>query len=83
VAAVRAARKGLDLSEFHGYVGPQSGLVLAEVYVLVGDYDAALEQLEHVMSLPLVLSPRVIELDPLWEPLRNDPRLQALLEDEE
>ncbi len=53
---------------------------LAEVYVLVGEHEAAIDQLEHLLLVPSFVSARQLELDPIWDPLRHHPRFQALLE---
>jgi serine/threonine-protein kinase len=52
----------------------------AEVYLMVGQYDAALGQLEYLLSIPSYLSVSLLRIDPMWDPLRDDPRFQALLE---
>jgi serine/threonine-protein kinase len=56
---------------------------LAEVYVLAGDYEQALDQVEVLLSVPSDLSVGLLKLDPLWDPLRDHPRFQALLEEYE
>jgi hypothetical protein len=53
---------------------------LAEVYAMVGEYDAAIEQLEYLLSIPCLVSPALLRIDPIWAPLRDHPRFQALLE---
>ncbi|MFQ5640208.1 MAG: protein kinase [bacterium] len=55
---------------------------LAWTYMLVGDYDAAIEQLEFLLSVPGILSAPFLGVDPLWEPLRDHPRFAQLLEKE-
>lgn len=53
---------------------------LAEIYVLAGKHDAALDRLEWLMSVPSIMSVGVLQADPLWDPLRDNPRFQRLLE---
>jgi len=52
---------------------------LARVYVMVGEYDAALDTLERLLSLPGGRSIPFLKLDPTWDPLRNRPQFAALL----
>ena len=53
---------------------------LARIYVMVGDYDAATDQLKILLSRPGELSIPLLRLDPAWDPLHNHPRFQKLLE---
>ncbi|MEE8367154.1 MAG: hypothetical protein V3S30_02450 [Thermoanaerobaculia bacterium] len=52
---------------------------LAVVYARVGEADAALDQLETLLDFSGAYSGALIEMDPLWDPLRDHPRFQALL----
>lgn len=52
---------------------------LAEIYVVVGEYDKAIDQLEYSMQIPGFISAPYLKLDPVWQPLRTNPRFQALL----
>jgi len=52
----------------------------AHIYVMVGEFDAAIDQLEFLLSLPEFLSIHLLRLDPTWEPLRDHPRFKNLLE---
>jgi serine/threonine-protein kinase len=60
--------------------GPDYVEGLAQIYVMVGEYDAALDQIEYLLSIPYWLSVPSLRIDPLWDPLRNHPRFQKLLE---
>jgi serine/threonine-protein kinase len=48
----------------------------------VGEYEAAIDQLEYLLSVPSVITIPLLRVDPLWDPLRDHPRFQALLERE-
>jgi serine/threonine-protein kinase len=54
---------------------------LAEIYVMVGDYDAAIGQLEIVLPLPsdMKVTVALLRVDPVWAPLRGNPRFERLL----
>jgi serine/threonine-protein kinase len=81
--AIRAAKRALDLFPLSDDALRGAGVLadLAEVYVLVGEHDAAIDQLELLLSIPSLLSVQLLRVDPLWDPLRDHPRFQKLLED--
>lgn len=45
----------------------------------VGETDAAIAELEQLLARPSHLSVYELRLNPGWDPIRNDPRFQALL----
>ncbi|UCG52289.1 MAG: protein kinase [Candidatus Latescibacterota bacterium] len=80
--AIREGKRAVELfpvsKDAHG--GPTFVSNLAAIYVKVGEYDAALDQIEYVLSIPALYSIQSLRLSPTWDPLRNHPRYQALLE---
>ncbi|MFQ5652393.1 MAG: hypothetical protein ACE5IY_20880, partial [bacterium] len=60
--------------------GPYRVENLARIYVMVGEYDAAIELLDYLLSIPMLQFYPLLELDPIWAPLRDHPRFQKLLE---
>ncbi len=52
---------------------------LARIYTMVGEYDAAIDQLETLLAVPSITSVPMLRIDPTWNPLRDHPRFQALL----
>jgi TolB-like protein/DNA-binding SARP family transcriptional activator/Tfp pilus assembly protein PilF len=52
---------------------------LARIYVLLGEREKAIDQLQIVLSRPGPLSPNWLRADPFWEPLRESPRFGRLV----
>ena len=61
--------------------GPDMLAWQAQLYVRVGQPDQAIALLGRVLSLPtgVIMSSAMLRLDPVWDPLRDDPRFKALL----
>ena len=79
--AVAEAARALEL-------GPPADMVskrwfyfnLARAYTWAKEPDAALKQMEVFRALPSAYKANDFRLDPVWDPIRKDPRFQKLLE---
>ncbi len=60
--------------------GPSMVRDLAAIYVMVGEYEPALDKIEYLLSIPSWLSVPMLRIDPTWDPLRSHPRFQKILE---
>ena len=80
VEAIREGKRAVDLvpvskdAEGAGYLRAN----LARIYVLLDQRDAAIDQLEIVLSRPGPLSAGWLRADPFWDPLRGNPGFQRL-----
>jgi len=62
--------------------GPVWQGFLAKTYAMIGDADHALPLIEHLLQSEIsLLSPAILRLDPVWDPIRKDPRFQKLIGD--
>ena len=52
---------------------------LARIYVMVGEFDLAINQIESLLSIPGELSIDLLRLDPAWAPLRDHTSFEKLL----
>jgi TolB-like protein/class 3 adenylate cyclase/Tfp pilus assembly protein PilF len=52
---------------------------LVLIYAWIGKKDAALTELGSVANIPGYLSYGELKLDPIWDPIRDDPRFQKIL----
>jgi len=69
---------------------PRDGLqpveTLAEVYAAFGDSEHALPLLQQLLETKgagLLMTPALLRLDPVWDPIRNAPAFQKLITDAE
>src|SRR5881398_3062009 len=60
--------------------GPQATANLAQIYAWTGEFDEAFRLLDHLFAVPSNLTIPMLKLDPAWDPLRQDPRYQALID---
>ena len=59
--------------------GPYYQHQLVRIYILVGEPEKALDQLEPLLKIPYYLSPGWLKIDPNFDPLRGNPRFQKLV----
>ena len=62
------------------YFGPYNQLQLVRIYMLTGEPDLALDQLEPLLRIPYYLSPGWLGIDPTFDSLRKNPRFHRLLD---
>jgi predicted negative regulator of RcsB-dependent stress response len=60
---------------------PFAESTLAIVQAQFGDMDSAIAALPHLLEVPNGETPGDLRINPLWDPLRNDPRFQKLCEE--
>ncbi len=79
--AIREGEAGVDLLPVSkdALRGPYRVEDLARIHAMVGDREAAIGQLEYLMSIPVDIGAGALRLDPAWNPLRDHPRFQALV----
>src|SRR5438552_2988114 len=73
--------------EQNAVTGPVPIEILARVAARMGDPDRAIAALHKLLSIPysgafafgVPLTPALLRLDPMFDPLRNDPRFQKLV----
>jgi TolB-like protein/Tfp pilus assembly protein PilF len=59
--------------------GPHITEDVAQVHAILGDNSRAIEILDGLLNRPSYLTVQGLRVNPVWDPLRNDPQFQALL----
>ena len=81
-AALAEAQRATELlpESKDAFGGPEIAAGVAEVYAILGENDRAIEILDGLLSRPSGVTVQGLKVNPIWDPLRNDPRFQALLD---
>jgi serine/threonine-protein kinase len=61
------------------YDGPRAAVQRAQILAAIGDPEPALDEMERLLAAPSGPSVYEFRLNPLWDPIRDHPRFQALL----
>jgi serine/threonine-protein kinase len=78
--AIKQAERAVEIlpESKDANVGKFHVIDLAYTYVMVGEYDKALDKIEYLLSVPSPMSIPLLKLDPRWKPLMSHPRFQKL-----
>ncbi|HEY6051853.1 MAG TPA: tetratricopeptide repeat protein, partial [Thermoanaerobaculia bacterium] len=79
--AIREGERAVALDPVakDGVKGPYFQHELVRIYMLVGEPEKAVDRLEPLLKVPYYLSPAWLEIDPNFEPLRENRRFQKLV----
>jgi tetratricopeptide (TPR) repeat protein len=79
--AIREGERSLALLPLtkDAIAGPYCQHQLARIYIVVGEPEKALDQLEPLFKIPYYLSPGWLKIDPNFDALRKNPRFQKLV----
>jgi eukaryotic-like serine/threonine-protein kinase len=80
-AALLEAQRARELlpENKDAFGGPEITAAAAQVHAILGNNADAVKILEELLSRPSWITVAGLKADPVWDPLRNDPRFQALL----
>jgi hypothetical protein len=81
--AISAAKRAVELLPISkdAIDGPDIVVNLAVVYAWTNELDLAFETLAPLTKTPAAIYYGNLKCDPYWDPLRNDPRFDKLLDE--
>jgi TolB-like protein/Tfp pilus assembly protein PilF len=81
--ALRLAHRASELMsvEKDALAGPHALTLLAEIQARAGEPAEAVKRIRRLLSIPagIFISLQQLKIDPVWDPIRNDPGFQQLL----
>jgi serine/threonine-protein kinase len=60
--------------------GPQITQTAAEIHATFGDTAHAVALLDGLLQRPSPVTVAILKLNPIWDPIRNDPGFRALID---
>ena len=80
--AIRLGERAIEITPMtrDAYTGVYLKYMLARIYLMVGETDRAIDQLDSILRLPFYVSPGWLRIDPEWDALRGNPRFQKLIQ---
>jgi TolB-like protein/class 3 adenylate cyclase/Tfp pilus assembly protein PilF len=76
--ALEEARLAVTERENDAKTKPYAETVLAQIQARFGDLDSAFAALPHLLEVPFGITRGDLRFDPMWDPLRKDPRFEKL-----
>lgn len=77
--AIEAGEKAVNSGMAHCIEIIDRMIDLAKIYVITGEYDRGIKQLENLLKTPSTISAELLKIDPVWLPLRNNSEFEKLL----
>jgi TolB-like protein len=78
-AALEQARRALAQYDNDAVDKPAAEAVLAQIEAKFGDVESAISAIPHLLEVPAGITRADLRFNPMWDPLRNDPRFQKLI----
>src|SRR2546423_1444340 len=81
-AAIAEAKRATELlpESVDAFEGPVCTQTLAEIYMIVGEHDKAISIVEGMLDRPTQMTVAILKINPLWDPVRQNPRFIAMLQ---
>jgi TolB-like protein/tRNA A-37 threonylcarbamoyl transferase component Bud32 len=78
--AVNEGKRAMELHAHDSIRGTEREWELISSYTMLGEYEIALDHIEHLLSVPSLVSVPFLEIAPSVDPLRDHARFKEILE---
>ena len=75
--AIAAAHHQIEINRNDANESAAAKIALAQILAQKGDRDGAIALLPELIAMPSGVTPALLALDPIWDPIREDPRFIA------
>jgi TolB-like protein/Flp pilus assembly protein TadD len=77
--ALKQATRAVKDYEDDAVNKPTAEVALAQIQARFGDIESAIAALPHLLEVPAGITPADLRFNPLWDPLRKDPRFAKFI----
>ena len=77
--AIREVERALELVSWDAMLSAGRILEMVGIYIMVGEYDAAMDRMEHLLSVPSLVSVSFFERSSKIDPIRELPRYKRII----
>jgi tetratricopeptide (TPR) repeat protein len=67
-------RHAIDVYHNDAQNKAQAEIALVQIEARFGELDSVISALPHLLEMPFGVTPALLRIDPMWDPVRNDPR---------
>ena len=78
--AMESVKRAFSVAEKNRMDESDVTINLAEIYTMNGDYENAIRTIEHLLTNPSCFSVKLLQIDPVYWPLANQPGFKTILE---
>jgi hypothetical protein len=80
-SALQQAKRSVAQYENDAVDKPGAEAILAQIQAKFGDVESAISIIPHLLEVPAGITRADLRFNPMWDPLRKDPRFQKLCEE--
>jgi tetratricopeptide (TPR) repeat protein len=80
-SALQQAKRSVAQYENDAVDKPGAEAVLAQIQAQFGDVESAISIIPHLLEVPAGITRADLRFNPMWDPLRDDPRFQKLCQE--